>query len=88
MEHINTNSVISIGVDYLAENMKTLSVLFISIVTAYSPMEIFLHYDWAEWLPFLEVVKTGVSILAAIAATTLLILNYFKKKNENRRKRS
>jgi hypothetical protein len=80
MEHIHTPSVLNILNDYLVENFKPLVLLILSMVTAHSPINNILHYDWLLWMPFLEVVKTILSMIAIIVSITMLILNYLKKK--------
>lgn len=84
MEHLHTNDVISTIGEFIMENAKSLIVLITSLIAAHSPIHTFLHYNWSEWMPFLEVMKNIISTMAIIISSGLLILNYLKKRNNDR----
>lgn len=79
LEQLDNNSVLVVTKEFLMENFKPLVVLVTSLITAHSPVHSFLDYNWHEWLPFLEVLKTVFSIGAILVSTLVLVLNYFKK---------
>jgi hypothetical protein len=81
MEQLHTPSVLNILNDYLVENFKPLVLLIVSVITAHSPVDNILHYDWLIWMPFLEVVKTILSMIAIVVSIIMFFLNYYKKKN-------
>mgnify|MGYP001570764289 CR=1 FL=1 len=66
--------------EFTAENFKPLVVMLTSIITAHSPMLLFIN--WTDWLPFLEVLKSSISTIAIIISSIILILNYLKKRKE------
>lgn len=80
MKLIENNYLMDTIKEFTAENFKPLVVLLTSIITAHSPVHAFLDYDWREWMPFLEVLKTILASVAIIVSSIILVLNYFKKK--------
>jgi hypothetical protein len=68
---------------FLVENFKMLVILVTSMVTAHTPLDNFLHYDWSNWLPFLEVLKTIISILV-MSITAWMMYRKNKVKNEDK----
>jgi len=82
MEHITQTPVLDSIKEFAVENFKVLILLISSIATAHGPVPEFLEYDWSEWMPFLEVLKTVFSIIGVIVSVIMLILNYKRKKND------
>jgi hypothetical protein len=74
--------------EIVVDNLKPLLVIVMSLFTAHIPIHEFLHYNWSEWMPFLEVAKTTISTFALIVSMIVLILNYLRKRNETGRKKS
>lgn len=68
---------------FIVENFKLLMVMITSMVTAHTPVDNFLQYDWNKWIPFLEVLKTVLSVIVMVI-TAWMMYRKNKSKNEDK----